>query len=73
MNLMSPKDMNKYCSELEKYKVPCKCGHKMVILPTQKLNYRICSWCGRKVYKDKKSEFLDKITTQLQRSKYENN
>lgn len=67
MNLLNPKEMQKYCSELEKYKVTCKCGHKVVVLPTQKMKYRICSWCGRKVYLNKKSEFMDKLETSLKR------
>lgn len=48
----------KYLDALNKYKAKCKCGHIAIIY------YRpfvICGWCGRKIYRSKKDEFLDKM------------
>ena len=69
MHTIKFKEIQKYCNEIGKYKIPCKCGHKVVILPTQKMNYKICSWCGRKVYKDNKSEFIDKLNIQIRKGR----
>jgi len=41
-----------------KNRYSCKCGHRVLILNKDK---KICSWCGRYVYKDKKQEFKDKL------------
>lgn len=35
------------------------CGHTMII-PSQ-INYKICNWCGNKVYRTKECEFKDKF------------
>lgn len=42
----------------EKYKIYCKCGHPTYLV---KSNYKICTWCGNMVFKDKKTEFLYKV------------
>ena len=52
------KEQIKLDEELAKYKVKCKCGHKMVLIHADKV---ICSWCGYYVYKDKKTEFKEMI------------
>ena len=46
---------------MNKYKVECECGKKTIFPPLIKKDYKICSWCGRKVYRDKKVEFKDKL------------
>jgi len=33
--------------------IKCECGHSMFFVK----DYHICSWCGRKVYKDDKTKF----------------
>lgn len=43
---------------LSEYKVKCKCGHVLTII---KVPYKLCNWCGRKVYRSKKDEFKDKL------------
>lgn len=44
-------------SILAKYKVKCKCGH-VVILGKDKV---ICSHCGNWIYRDKRTEFKEKL------------
>lgn len=52
-------EIDKYMEEVNKYKVKCKCGHKVILINTDKA---ICSWCGHYVYKDKKQEFKERLT-----------
>ena len=40
-------------------RIKCKCGHSISFLGRNK--YKICSWCGRKVYKNSLEEFKDKL------------
>ena len=47
---MTNKEILKYSSEIENYKVKCTCGHSVIIFPIDKKGYKICSWCGHKVY-----------------------
>lgn len=35
------------------------CGHTLHI--PNPLNYKICTWCGTKVYRNKQTEFMDKL------------
>ena len=35
------------------------CGHS--ILMTSRKNFRICNWCGSKVYRTKEIEFKEKL------------
>jgi DNA-directed RNA polymerase subunit RPC12/RpoP len=44
---MNRKELEKYIVEINKLKIMCKCGHKVVMLPKYKSN--ICSWCGNKI------------------------
>jgi rRNA maturation endonuclease Nob1 len=44
--------------ELSKYRHKCKCGHTMFLIDNP---YKICTNCGKPVFKDKKSEFIYKI------------
>lgn len=43
-------------NKLSEYKVKCKCGHSVVVPPTDKK--KICKWCGNYVFTNKKEEFL---------------
>lgn len=45
--------------EYEKVKYICKCGHRVVI--PKWVDKQLCDWCGRYVFKDKKSEFKYRI------------
>ena len=37
----------KLTEEFIKHKYTCSCGHRVTIVDRE---YKICSWCGRKVY-----------------------
>jgi uncharacterized protein with PIN domain len=50
-------------------KVKCKCGHTISFM---KNHFAICSYCGRKVYPTKKSEFKDKLIKELKRNESSN-
>lgn len=40
-------------------RMKCECGHSISFLERNK--YKICSWCGKKVYKNSVEEFKDKL------------
>lgn len=40
-------------------RIKCECGHSISFLGRNK--YTICSWCGRKIYKNSLEEFKDKL------------
>lgn len=52
-------EVNRYASEMNKYKVKCKCGHKMTLINS--VDKVICDWCGNYVYKNKKLEFRERM------------
>lgn len=52
---MNFQELEKYTSERMKYRVICKCGHRMEI--TNKYKRKVCSYCGIMNYLDKKDEF----------------
>ena len=52
---------DKRLSEMNKYKVYCKCGHSLVFYPMEHRIKKICSWCGYYVYKDRKTEFNERL------------
>ena len=58
-NLMTFKEISKYCNEIQKFKVECKCGHR-VMIPFGK-DFKICNWCGHKVYRNKNLEFKERL------------
>jgi hypothetical protein len=60
---MNYKEMDKYFSAIQDNTYTCHCGHRVPI--SNDLKYRICSWCYRKVYKNKKDEFIDKLEIML--------
>lgn len=49
--------------ELDKVKIMCKCGHKTIV-PVW-LDKQICGWCGYYVYRNKQTEFKDKLKQKL--------
>ena len=51
----------KILNEREEFKIYCSCGHGVVILPFEHKNKKICSYCGKYVYKDKKEEFKERL------------
>ncbi len=55
-------DREKLLDKLAEYKVKCKCGHVIVMLNKK---VKVCWWCGRKVYFDKKEEFKDKLKNEI--------
>ena len=56
---MDNKKYKRFANEVAKHKYQCKCGHKVFI--DFKEEKRICDWCGRYVYKDKKIEFKERL------------
>lgn len=54
-----------YIEALDKRKYKCSCGHSVII--TYKDDYCICNWCGRKVLKDKRTNFKDKLRKAIYR------
>ena len=66
MNFKKDTDIfERVSNEYERIKYSCKCGHKVVIPFFAKRN--LCSWCGHWVYRDKKDEFKDRLTSQLKK------
>lgn len=57
----SMKGTKRLMEEVSKYKYYCECGHSIVIYPFEKRNKKICRWCGKSVYVNKKEEFKDKM------------
>lgn len=47
-----------YYEAICKYRRLCKCGHTYIISPVCNKDFVVCSWCGRRVYKN---EELQKI------------
>lgn len=60
---MNYKDLNKYTKELQNHMYKCKCGHSVLIRKYEK--YSICNWCDRKVYRNQREEFKDRLETKL--------
>ena len=54
------KDLIKYASIIQDNATyTCKCGHRVVI---GKRGKTFCYWCGSYVYRDKKAEYMDKMS-----------
>lgn len=51
----------KIFEERYEHKVYCSCGHSVVIFPFEHKNKKVCSYCGKYVYKDKKEEFKERL------------
>jgi rRNA maturation endonuclease Nob1 len=52
-----------------KFKYRCRCGKRVLIRYDE--DFRVCPRCGRKVRKDNKSYFRDKVRQLLNRRDYE--
>lgn len=62
---MTNKEIIRYSKGIEDYKVKCTCGHSVIIFPIDKKSYKICSWCGHKVYRDKQEQFKNVMRRKL--------
>lgn len=51
--MLSYKELEKKRRFIADNSIKCECGHSMFFVK----DYHICSWCGRKVYKDDKTKF----------------
>lgn len=55
------KEQEDLIEEKDKFKYYCKCGHYTHIYPFERINKKICSWCGNYIYVSKKEEFKDRL------------
>ena len=53
--VLTIKEYKRMTNEYDKIKYRCVCGHKVVI--PKWVDKRVCSWCGRYVFKSKEDEF----------------
>lgn len=51
----------KILNEREEFKIYCSCGHSMIIFPFEHRNKKVCTYCGKYVYKDKNEEFKERL------------
>lgn len=51
---------SKYFDEASKVTVIFECSCR-TIFENKNMDYKICRWCGKKIYRDKKTEFKEKI------------
>lgn len=61
--IKTEEEMSRYLNEIAKNSYPCSCGHK--VLMNYKQNKKLCSWCGRYVYKNKRDEFREKLEEKI--------
>jgi hypothetical protein len=54
-------------NEYDKVKFVCSCGHR-VIMPKW-VDKRICDWCGRWVFRNKKDEFKYRLQEKMKEVK----
>lgn len=50
------KEQDKLFQEYSKYRYYCSCGHTVLIFPMEKREKKLCSHCGKYVYKDKEKQ-----------------
>ena len=62
-NSMNFKQLEKYTKVLQDHMYICKCSHRVLV--GKNYRYAICNWCGRKVYKNAKDEFIDRMEIKL--------
>lgn len=60
---MTIKEDTRYFNERAKHKVKCKCGHT-VSIPSF-MNKKLCTYCGKYIYKEAKDEFKDILLRKL--------
>lgn len=60
------KNINKrMIEERAKFRIYCDCGHSMVLFPFEHRNKKICSYCGKYVYKNEKEKFKEKLGVKI--------
>ena len=59
-HILTIKEFKRMTDEYEQVKYICKCGHRVVI--PKWVDKQLCDWCGRYVFKDKRSEFKYRIS-----------
>ena len=47
-----------FARKLLDYRHLCECGHSVVLIDNP---YKICTHCGRPIFRDKKAEFIYKV------------
>lgn len=50
--------MSDNLAELKKY---CRCGHSVTVPKSMKKDYKICGWCGGRVYKDDAKQYIHNL------------
>lgn len=55
----------KMVEERTKFRIYCDCGHSMVLFPFEHRNKKICSYCGKYVYKNEKEKFKEKLGAKI--------
>lgn len=65
--LLSIKEYERMTDEYDKVKYMCKCGHREII--PKWLDKKLCSWCGRYIFKSKKDEFKYKMQEKMRETK----
>lgn len=65
--MLSYKELEKKRKFIAENSIKCECGHSMFF----KRDYHLCTWCGRKVYKDAKTEFKYELLKSLKKKNKE--
>lgn len=52
------KEEQKIVDELAKHRRKCECGHTVILIENP---YKICSHCGKPIFRDEKSKFIYKV------------
>lgn len=64
----SVKDDTKLFNEYVKHVHKCSCGHSVKIYPMEHITRKICTYCGKYVYINKKEEFKDRLKERLRKN-----
>jgi hypothetical protein len=59
------KKFDKYKDEIKYVKIYCECGHSIEFLQNHSA---ICSYCGKRVYPSKESEFREILSKKIRRN-----
>jgi ribosomal protein S27AE len=65
--MMSNKEIKKYVEIVNRAKIMCDCGHRVIMPPH--FDKVICNWCGNYVFRDKKTEFEYRMNEEMRRNK----
>lgn len=66
INMKGYAEDSKKFTQIAELSVKCKCGHSVLIGTHGK---KICTWCDRLLYNDKKMEFKDKLKSAINKTK----